>query len=308
MSSPQFRINHEVVETPPRPSATVLLLRDGADGLELLMQRRHDDSEVLGGAYVFPGGKVDRADSDEDMLARIDSDGEALHAALGDPALEVRAAAACYVAAARETFEEAGVLLATRRDGRAADAEYAEEAIRRARSGFSFIEVLEELDLRLSVSALKPWSRWITPKMPSLARKRFDSRFFLARAPQDQVARHDNHEATESVWLSPRAALQRYRLREIMLAAPQLMSLLELATYPSVAVAMHRDSGMWPRVIDPQPFELDGMRVVAYPGDAAHSSPARVMPGPTRLIFRHGRFEPLEGIDSLFGGALSGGA
>lgn len=300
MNSPQFRINHEVIETPPRPSATVLLLRDGADGLELLMQRRHDDSEVLGGAYVFPGGKVDRSDSDEDMLARIDCDCDALHAALGDAGLEVRAAAACYVAAARETFEEAGLLLATHKDGAPAGAEYAEEATRRARAGFSFVEVLEELDLRLSVGALKPWSRWITPKMPSLARKRFDSRFFLARAPQDQIARHDNHEATESVWLSPREALQRFRAREIMLAAPQMMSLLELATYPSVAVAMHRDSGTWPRLIDPQPFELEGARVVAYPGDAAHSNPIRVMPGPSRLIFRDGRFEPVEGIDSLF--------
>lgn len=300
MSSPQFRINHEVIETPPRPSATVLLLRDGADGLELLMQRRHDDSEVLGGAYVFPGGKVDRADSEEDMLARIDCAGEALQEALGDPLLDARTAAACYVAAARETFEEAGLLLATLKDGSAAGAEYAEEATRRSRAGFSFVEVLEELDLRLTVSALKPWSRWITPKMPSLARKRFDSRFFLTRAPLDQIARHDNHEATESVWLSPRQALERFRAREIMLAAPQLMSLYELATYPSVDVAMRPESGLWPRLIDPQPFEQEGTRVVAYPGDAAHSNPARVMPGPTRLIFRDGRFEPVEGIDSLF--------
>lgn len=300
MSSPQFRINHEVIETPPRPSATVLLLRDGVDGLELLMQRRHDDSEVLGGAYVFPGGKVDRADSEDDMLARIDSAGAVLQLALGDPLLDARTAAACYVAAARETFEEAGLLLATLKDGSAAGAEYAEEATRRSRSGFSFVEVLEELDLRLTVSALKPWSRWITPKMPSLARKRFDSRFFLARAPVDQIARHDNHEATESVWLSPRQALERFRSREIMLAAPQLMSLYELATYANVEVAMDPQSGLWPRLIDPQPFDQEGTRVVAYPGDAAHSNPARVMPGPTRLIFRDGRFEPVEGIDSLF--------
>ena len=162
------------------------------------------------------------------------------------------------------------------------------------------VEVLEELDLRLTVSALKPWSRWITPKMPSLARKRFDSRFFLARAPVDQIARHDNHEATESVWLSPRQALERFRSREIMLAAPQLMSLYELATYANVEVAMDPQSGLWPRLIDPQPFDQEGTRVVAYPGDAAHSNPARVMPGPTRLIFRDGRFEPVEGIDSLF--------
>lgn len=299
MSTSAFKINHDVVDTPPRPSATVLLLRDAPGGFEILMQRRSDASDVLGGAYVFPGGKVDREDGDDDMLSRIDCPGHALHGALGDPALDARAAAACYVAAGRETFEEAGVLLAVLPDGSPAPAHHAEAATALSRQGYAFIEVLAALDLRLRVSALVPWSRWITPRMPSLTRKRFDSRFFLARAPADQVARHDNHEATDSVWMSPRAALARFRAGGIMLAPPQLMSLIELAAHGSVEAAMRPAATIWPRRIDPRPFEHEGTRAVAYPGDPLHDHPEQVMPGPTRLIFRAGRFEPFEGLDSL---------
>ena len=300
MSSPGFTLNHVEVDTPPRHSATVLLLRDSKDGFEILMQRRSDETDTFGGAYVFPGGKVDREDGDDDMQKRIDVAHSVLHAALGESDLEPRAAAACFVAAGRETFEEAGVLLATLADGSTAGATEAEAATALSRRGYAFIEVLEELDLRLSVSALRPWSRWITPKTPSLTRKRFDSRFFLAHAPARQVARHDNHEATDSVWLSPRQALARYRAGEIMLAPPQLMSLVELATHASVAAAMRPEAVMWPRCIDPHPFEHEGTRAVAYPGDPMHHNPIRAMPGPTRLVFRMGRFEPVEGVDALF--------
>ncbi|MBL8382589.1 MAG: NUDIX hydrolase [Burkholderiales bacterium] len=300
MSTPGFTLNHEVVETPPRPSATVLMLRDGDAGLEILMQRRSDESDVLGGAYVFPGGKIDREDGDDDMLERIDRSAAELQSALGDPALDARAAAACFVAAARETFEEAGVLLAVSAGGAPADAALAAEATRLSREGFAFIEVLEHLDLHLTVGALTPWSRWVTPRMPSLARKRFDSRFFLARVPHDQVARHDDREATDSVWLAPRRALERFAERKIMLAAPQLMSLFELSAHPNVDAAIGSAALRWPRRIDPMPFEHDGTRAVAYPGDPRHAEQRPVMPGPTRLVFRDGRFEPVGGVQELF--------
>ena len=81
------------------------------------------------------------------------------------------------------------------------------------------------------------------------------------------MARHDNHEATDSGWMSPRAALARFRAGEIMLAPPQLMSLIELAAHESVDAAMHPDAVRWPRRIDPRPFEHEGTRAVAYPGE-----------------------------------------
>ena len=101
-----MELNHEIVDTPPRDSASVVMLRDGAAGLEVLLLRRHADSNVLGGAYVFPGGKVDAADGSVEMLARLDRAPAGLQPRLGEPALSPEQAAAFYVAAAREAAEE----------------------------------------------------------------------------------------------------------------------------------------------------------------------------------------------------------
>ena len=277
MSKDGFTLNQIAVDTPPRPSSTVLLLRDGAAGIEVLMQRRHEKNEQWAGAYVFPGGKVDRADGEIDMLSRLDLSAAEMHARMGDATLDERSAAVYFAAACREMFEETGLLVASLPDGTAADAA-----------------------LTMAASRLVLWSRWITPRIPSVATKRFDVRFFLARAPEDQIARHDNHEATESVWLAPRAALDQLRARKMLLAPPQIMSLAELARHATVEAAMHPDVVRWPRLIEPQSFEHDGARAVAYPGDPLHTNPERVMPGPTRLIFRNGYFEPFGEFDELF--------
>ena len=302
MSNPAsagFTLNNAVVDTPPRPSSTVLLLRDGEQGLEVLMQRRHERNDVLANAYVFPGGKVDRADGEIEMMSRLDLPTSAIHARMADADLDEQGAAVYFAAACREIFEEAGLLLAVRADGSPVDAQDSEQAMQWLRQGLSFAEVLERFDLTMQASALVPWTRWITPRMPTVMTKRFDVRFFLARTPQGQTAIHDNHEAVESVWLAPRAALARYQIREMMLAAPQLMSLIELARHASVDAAMHADAINWPRLIEPHPFDHEGNRAVAYPGDPLHSNPQRVMPGPTRLVFRDGRFEPFNHFDEL---------
>ena len=93
-----MELNHDIIDTPPRDAASVVMLRDGAQGLEVLLMRRHTDSAVLGGAYVFPGGKVDAADAGADTLARLDRAPAELHARLGEPALSPEQAAAFYVA------------------------------------------------------------------------------------------------------------------------------------------------------------------------------------------------------------------
>ena len=97
-----MELNHDIIDTPPRDAASVVMLRDAPDGLQVLLLRRHADSAVLGGAYVFPGGKVDAADASADTLARLDRAPAELHARLGEPALSANQAAALYVAAARE--------------------------------------------------------------------------------------------------------------------------------------------------------------------------------------------------------------
>lgn len=290
-----MELNHREVHTPPRDAASVVLLRDGADGLEVFLLRRHDDSNVLGGMYVFPGGKLDREDAQADTLRHLDLPPGALHAGLAEPELTQDGAAAFFVAACRETFEESGVLLAA-----GASAEHAAAASALSREGFGFSELLERLDLTLACSGIVPWSRWVTPRVPSLMNRRFDVRFFAARVPLDQVATHDNRETTESVWLSPRGALQQFWAGEIGIAPPQLMSLVELAQYATAAEALAAAPRRWPRIVQPEPFELEGKRAVAYPGDILHPLKQRVMPGPLRLIFRNQRFEPLGGFEEFF--------
>jgi 8-oxo-dGTP pyrophosphatase MutT (NUDIX family) len=290
-----MKLNHDVVTTPPRPAATVMLLRDAAEGLEVFLVRRHGLSDVLGGAFVFPGGKVDKEDASEALIARVDRPAHELHTALGEPELPVATAASMYIAALRETFEEAGLLIAT--DDKPLDAERAQAL---SREGLGFGALLEQLDIRLAVGRLVPWTRWITPIIPSVQSKRFDTRFFAVHVSDAAVARHDERETTESEWLAPRAALDRYWAREINLAPPQIMSLAHLARHRTVASAMAEARGRTPPVIQPEPLTFEGSRVVAYPGDAGHPLTARAMPGPTRLIFRDDRFEPLDGYEALF--------
>lgn len=290
-----MELHTEPSDSPVRGAATVVMLRDGDSGLEVFLLKRHGLSDVLGGAYVFPGGKVDLADADLDMDAHLDAPPHLLHAALNEPDLDARQAAVLYVAALREAFEETGVLYA-----REAGSAHATRAMQLLREGHAFDEVLALMGLRLAASRLQPWSRWITPSVGGVMRKRFDTRFFLAAVPEGQAPSHDNHEATESIWLTPRAALRQYWDGAIELAPPQIMSLAHLARHASVDSAFTQARLRPPPVILPEPFEHEGMRVLCYPGDERHSVRERALPGPTRLHFRNRRFEPAAGFESLF--------
>jgi hypothetical protein len=110
---------------------------------------------------------------------------------------------------------------------------------------------------------------------------------------------HDNHEAIDSAWLTPRAALQRYWDGGIELAPPQILSLSHLAHHESVSAALQHARLHPPPLVEPEPFEHEGTRMVCYPGDERHTIRERALPAPTRLQYRNGRFEPLGGLDSL---------
>jgi 8-oxo-dGTP pyrophosphatase MutT (NUDIX family) len=297
-----------VIDKPARPAATLMLLRDAQDGLEVFLLKRHGLSDVLGGAYVFPGGKLDLEDSEIDVEAHLDQTPERLHEALGEPATDLATATGLYVAALREAFEESGVLLAGGRAGAGADpisaacadAAQAREAMALSRQGMSWGEVLAHMGLRLATRAALPWSRWITPRVPSVMSKRFDTRFFVAALPAGQTARHDNRETVQSVWLAPREALRQYWAREIELAPPQIMSLAHLSRFADVAGALQHAHAHRPPVIQPEPFDDDGSRVICYPGDERHPIRVRAMPGPSRLRHVKGRFEPVGGFEALF--------
>jgi 8-oxo-dGTP pyrophosphatase MutT (NUDIX family) len=179
---------------PPRAAATVLLVRDGGSGLEVFMVTRHHAIDFASGALVFPGGKVEAED----------------HAIAADPRRRgaigelAEAEGASRVAAVRETFEECGILFARPRGGRALlDGARCAEIRATARSR-SFAGMLDVEDLELALDELTPFAHWITPPiMP----KRFDTRFYISIAPEDQIAHHDGSESVDSVWLSPEVAL-----------------------------------------------------------------------------------------------------
>ena len=296
-----MELNLEVVTAPPRPAASVVLLRDGPSGLEVFLMQRHSLSDVLGGAYVFPGGKVDAADAELDMASRLDQSLQPLHAGLNEADIDERTAGSLYVAALREAFEESGVLFAQGISGLPFDAaDHAGRAAALLREGHGFNAVLAHMALRLQTRKLVPWSRWITPTTPSLTNKRFDTRFFVALVPGNQHARHDNFETTESVWLNPRAALQQYWAGRIMLAPPQIMSLAHLSRYADAQGALAAARGRPPPLIQPEPFDHEGGRIVCYPGDILHPVREQALPGPTRLCYQNQRFEPVDGFDGLF--------
>jgi len=276
-----------------RPAATLILLRDAADGLEVLMLKRHGQSDVLGGAFVFPGGKVDDDDARLDAGAHLDAAPQTLHERLGEPDIDTATATGLYVAALREAFEESGVLL-----GHALAPALCADAGARLRAGTSFNAVLAELGLRLAVGAMAPWSRWITPLRTF--NKRFDTRFFVARLPDQGIACHDGHETVESVWLRPRAALEIYWDGAMTLAPPQIMTLAALARHDGVEAVLAEARGRPPALVLPHILGEDDARVMCYPGDEAHSVKERAMPGPLRLFERGQRFEPQAGFDAFF--------
>lgn len=291
-----MELNHDIIDTPPRDAASVVMLRDAPDGLQVLLLRRHADSAVLGGAYVFPGGKVDAADASADTLARLDRAPAVLHARLGEPALSANQAAALYVAAAREAAEESGVLFL--QVGAKETATHSADTCARLRAGEQFAALLAEHGARLDTDALAPWSRWITPRRPSVMNKRFDTRFFLAAVPPLQEARHDDFEVTEARWLTPRSALRQYAAHEIDLAPPQIVGLLHLMQYREVAHAMQDARSRPPPLILPEPVETAETRVLCYPGDEHHPVRERALPEPipTRVVWRNKRFEPPQGF------------
>ncbi len=290
-----IELNHEEVFTPPTPSATVMVLRDSPRGLEVLLVRRHGDSKVLGGVHVFPGGKLDALDC-QTADSQLDQTAETLAASLGEATLDAATGAGLYVAALRETFEECGLLL-----HQDLPSHVPAELRRHLKDGLGFAAAMTQLGLPLQTSSLKPWARWITPRVPSVSNRRFDVRFFVALAPAGQDVLHDDHEVTETVWLTPESALRRYWSGELGLVAAQILNLSQLVRHASVAEVMSAASARLPLLVEPEPFVNEGIRTVCYPGDPWHSVKHPVWTAPTRLTYRNNRFEPEGGLAALLG-------
>jgi 8-oxo-dGTP pyrophosphatase MutT (NUDIX family) len=218
-----------------RPAATLMLIRDGVAGMEVLMLRRHPDSVFAADAWVFPGGAVDPSDGDVPASAILGTTDSDASATIGVPA----GGLAFLVAAVRECFEEAGVLLARHPSGAALDISSDLDATRFARhrrdllaGRRSLAQVLEAEDLVLDLTDVFYVSHWITPLGPP---RRFDTRFFVAAAPPGQTATHDAAETVESVWTTPARALERRASDEIHVVYPTIKNLEVLTRFGSVA-------------------------------------------------------------------------
>jgi 8-oxo-dGTP pyrophosphatase MutT (NUDIX family) len=249
------------------------------------MVRRTRATSFFGGAYVFPGGRVDAADrlADESWCDGI----EALHAKFPDLAREE--ATGYATAAARELFEEAGVLLARGADGQivrtddaAAQARY--DAHRHAiHCGERTLrDVLAAERLRLALDRFVPFAHWITPVNEP---KRFDTRFFLARMPAGQRPMHDAGETTDSLWIGAAEALERFRRDEIVLAPPTWGTLRDLARFATVEETVAWGARARMTAIQPRPYEEAGRRMLLLPGDPLNPEPCRgEPPDETRFV------------------------
>lgn len=240
----------------------------------------------MAGAHVFPGGTVDPEDRDPAILARcIGQEAEEAAARMGEPE-DPAGALAFHVAAVRETFEEAGVLLAegAERHGRDVLSEARDDLNAGRRS---FVAIAEALDLRLRLDALAAQARWITPIVEA---RRYDTRFFIARAPDAQDASHDAKETTESAWMTPAGALEAAAKGTIQLPPPTLVTLGWLADRPNVDDAFAAARARVPPRVMPA-FRREGKTLVlALPGDPAHPIATPAFEGVTRVVLEDGRW------------------
>jgi 8-oxo-dGTP pyrophosphatase MutT (NUDIX family) len=265
-------------DKPIRDASTVIVLREANGSLETFMLCRHQQSGFMGGAHVFPGGKVDATDSDERWLGRVDRTPEEISELLGET--EPKRGLGLLVAGVRETFEEAGVLLARTREGaRLSDTR------RQLHDGARFIDLADALDLKIDVMALAPYARWITPKMES---RRFDTRFYIAVIPEGQTASHDGSETTSAIWLRPAQALDDMIAGKIKLAPPTVRTLRWLAEFRDAQSVIDDALSRKPPLVRPRLVTGKSGWFLALPGDPEHPEDEAVLPGATRMVFDNG--------------------
>lgn len=280
-----------VTDVPIRPAATIVVLRDAAGGIEVFMVRRNFSIAFMAGAHVFPGGRVDAGDEGADPawcdLPRDEESGRG-------PSLAFR------VAALRELFEEAGVLMARAPDGTwmSADDPGAAQRVAHDRDAVhaghaSFRSIVEREGVRLALDAVVPFAHWVTPPVEV---RRFDTWFFAVRAPARQVATHGIQESSASGWFTPRAALEACRRGRINLPPPTWATLRQLEPFATTA-----DVLAWAAAVDlparqPEVRHVDGAREIILPFEPTREagSAGRFE---RRFVWVDGRWLPGEGLD-----------
>ena len=245
-----------------RAAASLLLGRDGPDGPELFLLARNRESAFASGALVYPGGAVDEADRNPALRARSEGseglDGEGL---------------AFRIAAIREAFEECGILLARARGSRGLVGRRRVDSIKRrfadARAGHSLdmLALADAEDLVLACDHLVPFAHWITPETQP---RRFDTHFFLAGAPREQEARHDGHESTDSVWITPAALVEAADAGKWYVMFPTRLNAQKFGRSATVADALAVAQATPVVTVMPRGRKVDGGRKLQIPAGAGY--------------------------------------
>jgi 8-oxo-dGTP pyrophosphatase MutT (NUDIX family) len=248
----------------PRTAATLMLARDSADGLEVFMVVRHHEIEFAPGALVFPGGSASARDADPRWRRLADGADQ-----ISDEMLSVMAAAA------REAFEECGVLFArtaTRGpllDGTRAEALGATYRQAIEAGSLSFADMIELESLFAAFDRLVHFAHWITPPhMP----KRFDTHFFLAEAPLDHLLRHDGRESVDSVWVTPRQACEDADAGRHTILFPTRLNLEKVGQHRTVAEALGAARASRIVTVRPEASTAEGGRLLRIPIEAGYGA------------------------------------
>jgi 8-oxo-dGTP pyrophosphatase MutT (NUDIX family) len=268
-------LNFDRTQPPPVPrdAATLVLLRDGANGLEVFCVERNRKSGFMAGALVFPGGKVDDGDRDPAWTSLLLPPREGVSQ---DVAL----------AACRESLEEAAIL-PVRGDLTHEYALVLRQAL--ATSPDVLRSALKARGLTIDLGLLVPFARWVTPEAET---RRFDARFFMMRAPEGQDGAHDDYETMASFWATPVEVLARFDAHDVKMAPPTHRTLVMLSTHSKVDDALSAAAGASLEPICPVLIDYDGTMALTLPGDPNHPQQTRILPGRTRFVLRGEQWRP----------------
>jgi 8-oxo-dGTP pyrophosphatase MutT (NUDIX family) len=252
------------------PAATLILTRQHSGELQIYLIRRSLKSGFMAGNYVFPGGRVDLEDRNFKVWQpRVDLDRSAMMQKLGGD-LTAAEALAYGVAAIREAFEEAGVFLGHRYESNPDDLKRICQLRLTADLPSGWLQNLAVAEnWTLTLSSLSRWSHWITPER---MKRRYDTRFFMATMPTEQICRVDGRETTHGFWISPEKGLAGNLAGEIPLSPPTLITLHELLQYASQQdLAKETEGRLWGEALRPRMIPLDKGAVILEPWDPLYS-------------------------------------
>jgi 8-oxo-dGTP pyrophosphatase MutT (NUDIX family) len=295
----------------PKKAATVILLRNKKPGgFDVFLLRRHAKSSFMGGNYVYPGGRVDRDDGSPEICSL--SKGMTFEEAQNilRETFSPEESFAHWVAAIRELFEEAGVLLAYDQKGNLFQLRNRDEREKLLiyrqllqEGKMTICEIAEKENLLFALDQLYYCAHWITPEAQS---QRFDTRFFLARYPSGQEASHDQKETTAGIWITPEKALEENLKGDVILSPPTLKTLENLSRFKSIEDVFHSlkqediepilpiltKISNDPLLIFPWDPEYKIFQKGEIPSPVNHGRSSQPGDNTTRLLMREGRWFP----------------